>query len=399
MINPLRRGRLVLFGAGMTGRGQVAQLAYEDGWDITLIDKNKELVDILQRAGEYTVQLLSSKTREVAIREFRIFHTSEQEQINRVVRNVDLIVTSVLEPNLPDVATILAHAITARYNADVRQPVNVIAAENMGDSTSRLYSYIKPLLPSSVNRNIQNIVGFPNSMISRVVPIADDPLHIKTEEYSEWTADKDGRIGTPPPLKGLEWVQNQPARLFRKLYIHNTGHMICGSLGWLKKYHYIHEAALDSEINTHITNAIAESGDAVSKEFGFQRDDVKSYEGHLLGRLIISELPDDIRRVIRHPIRKLGKAERLIGPLLLCEKYNLPCTELCNGIAAVMAGSYIPYVYHDYDNQYELIRESLEKTGPIKALSSLTGYQPKPSTARLIEIAFKALRNRYIIHE
>ena len=53
-------------------------------------------------------------------------------------------------------------------------------------------------------------------------------------------------------------------------------------------------------------------------------EDVRAYEENLMGRLVISALPDDIRRVIRQPIRKLGQEERFVGPLALCEQHGLP---------------------------------------------------------------------------
>lgn len=391
---------LVLFGAGMTGRGQIAQLAFEDGWDLSLIEKDKALVELLRHAGEYKVHLLSKNPREVTIHGFKIFHIDDTEEIYASIRQADLIVTSVLEPNLPDVARILAPALIARVNTGIRLPVNIIAAENMGDSSSRLRNYVWQQLPDPWKQEINHVTGFPNSMISRVVPIADDPLKIITEEYSEWTADRLERLGEPPSLTGLVWVPNQTARLFRKLYIHNTGHFICGSLGWLANYHFIHEAAQDPDIMAHIRAAIEESGEAVSLEYGFSREDVKAYEEHLLSRLIISALADDIRRVIRHPVRKLGKDERLIGPIRLCEKYNLPRDELCFGVAAVLVGSYLPYGFREYDNQAKSIRKSLEKSGPIDALTELVAFTPQVSTSRLIIEAYEnIMRKRSLLQE
>jgi len=392
----ITRNQMVLFGAGMTGRGQVAQLAFEDGWRVTLVDKDALLVDRLRRAGQYTVRLLGNKPREVLIKGYQILHTSESDAINEVVIQANLVVTSVLEPNLKDVAKILAPALTSRLRSGIYDPLNVIAAENMGDSSTTLRNFVWQYIPDLLIRDSKSIVGFPNSMISRVVPIADDPLSIITEEYSEWTADRHGVIGEPPTLAGLEWVTNQPARLCRKLYIHNTGHIVCGSLGWLANYHYIHEAAQNPEIMEHITSAIADSGEAVSAEYSFIRSEVKKYEEHLLGRLVISALADDIRRVIRHPVRKLGKEERLVGPLLLCEKHNLPQAGLCYGIAAVLAGSFIPYRFHEYDNQAESIRKALERFGPIEALKQLVGFQPTALTAKLIADAYEEIVKKYI---
>ena len=206
----------------MTGRGQVAQLAFEDGWDITLIDKDIHLVNRLRHAGEYTVRLLSNQPRDVTIRGFQVFHIDETNAIDQAVSQADLIITSVLEPNLEPVARILAPALTTRIQANNPKAVNVIAAENMGDSTTRLREYIWQYIPNNLKDTVANTIGFPNSMISRVVPISNDPLHILTEEYSEWTADQYARVGNPPPLAGLEWVVNrQPTHSWQRLLLTN----------------------------------------------------------------------------------------------------------------------------------------------------------------------------------
>ena len=43
--------RIVVFGAGATGRGHVGFLAWEAGYQIVLVDRNRELVDALRQAG------------------------------------------------------------------------------------------------------------------------------------------------------------------------------------------------------------------------------------------------------------------------------------------------------------------------------------------------------------
>jgi mannitol-1-phosphate 5-dehydrogenase len=377
--------RLVLIGAGMTGRGQVAQLAYEDGWELTLVDKDARLVETLRDAGQYTVRLLSDQTRDLVIGRYHALHTSEAAGLADAVSAADLVVTSVLEPNLPDAGATLAAALLPRLNSPASEPLNVIAAENMNSSSTVLAGHVRANLPAELRERLDRLVGFPNSMIARVVPVATDPLFITAEEFSEWTADRLAAMGEPPALRGLDWVANQTARLQRKLYIHNTGHAVCGYLGWLAGYRYVHEAAQDPAIMAALSRAIAESGEAVSREHGFERESVRAYEDNLKGRLVISALPDDIRRVIRQPIRKLGKEERLVGPLMLCERYGLPTEGLCHGVAAVLR-SRMPG-----DDQFERMAEAVDRMGPIEALRELVDYQPSPAVRSAIERSFEAL--------
>jgi mannitol-1-phosphate 5-dehydrogenase len=98
--------------------------------------------------------------------------------------------------------------------------------------------------------------------------------------------------------------------------------------------------------------------------------------------------------VIRQPIRKLGKDERLVGPLLLCEKHNLPRRALCYGVASVLAAAAHPTRVLEGDDQFLRLREAVLTQGPLPALKELTGYHPDPvSEAHILESYF-GLRTR-----
>jgi len=375
---------LVLFGAGMTGRGQIAQFAFEDGWQLTLVDSNAELVQLLTEAGQYTVRLLGPhSTREITIAGFQVLHTSQAKEIAAAVCSADLVATSVLPTNIPSVAETLAVALTERLERNIDSPLNVIAAENMARSSTTLRQCILPYIPVGLHDKFERTFGFPDCMIARVVPVAQDPLLIMAEDYSEWTADVTAVRGEPPVLPGLEWVGNQAARLQRKLYIANTGHATCAYWGWLAGYRYIHQAAQDEQIMKRIKATIAESAQALTCEHDFNTEELTAYQASLTDRLPAEALPDEIRRVIREPVRKLGRSERLLGPLQLCLKHGLPTTNLCRSVAAVLACR-VPG-----DPEFDHMQSYVETRGPVTALQELVGYQLPDEIAEQIEKAYQ----------
>jgi mannitol-1-phosphate 5-dehydrogenase len=146
--------KLLIIGAGSTGRGQVAQLAYESGWDLSLVDCNAKLIHAIRTAGRFTVVLYSAQggKRDVVISNYRAHHTGEIDAVADEIASADLIVTSVIATNLPQVAPLLAVGLRRRA-ANVSRascprvpqasrlrsdPVNVIAAENMEHSSTVL---------------------------------------------------------------------------------------------------------------------------------------------------------------------------------------------------------------------------------------------------------------------
>ena len=47
--------RMVIIGAGATGRGQIGQVAYSAGWTVTYLERERGLVNILKRSGRFKV--------------------------------------------------------------------------------------------------------------------------------------------------------------------------------------------------------------------------------------------------------------------------------------------------------------------------------------------------------
>jgi mannitol-1-phosphate 5-dehydrogenase len=373
---------LVIFGAGMTGRGHIAQLAFESGWDLTFIDKDLALVDLLKQHGKYVVHLISDNPRDVNISGFKVFHSEDRSAIESIA-SADMIITSVLPNNLADVAPLLAEGLLARLKKNDK-PINVIAAENMNDGSSMLWKFTSEYLSTDEQEQYGKAFGFPNSMVARVVPKTTDPLYIVAEDYNEWTADINHRVGESLNINGLEWVSNQEARLKRKLYIHNTGHAVCAYLGVIKGYKYIHESAQDEWVLSWVKQAIAESGRAVGREFGFDDSIIETYAQSLTDRLPKDALPDTIDRVVREPIRKLGLTDRFIGPITLCEKYGLPKDGLCLGIAAVLASNI-------KDEEGKRLTELIKEKGIAQTLTQVANYTPDSDSGRRIEMFYNSL--------
>jgi mannitol-1-phosphate 5-dehydrogenase len=409
--------RLLIIGAGSTGRGQVAQLAYESGWDLSLVDRNEKLVDAIRSAGKFTVVLYdpTGKPREVVISGYRAFHTSQVQAVADEIAAADLIVTSVIATNLPQVAPLLAESLRRRAEKG-GAIVNVIAAENMEHSSTvlrdlTLAAWNEMEIPSSCEAGekeskkqrrhgqdahathartgvplLDAVARFPDSMIARVVPIAADPLRLDAEEFSEWTVDGTVFAGPDPQIKTLELVPNQSARLERKLFIHNTGHATCAYWALRKGCRFVHEGARDPQIIEQVRLAIGESGSAVAAEHGFARDTIRAYEENLLGRLPGDAFVDGLDRVCREPLRKIGPQERLIGPINLCVKHGLPMDHLCRAVAVVLT-TFMPG-----DPQYVQLKAMLAEGGPEKVLREVCQLAPEHPAHKLILNEYATLR-------
>jgi mannitol-1-phosphate 5-dehydrogenase len=388
MINPARKALII--GAGATGRGHVAQLVVESGFAVTLVDKDAALCALLRQSGAYSVRLVSGHTRTVTIDGFRILHTSETEELCRALRESELIFTAVCPGNLRDAAALMrepfARWLAAAGPMDFK---NVLCCENMNHSSTAFRDFMLEEFPGELRTRLASQVGFADTMVSRVVARPSDPLSLLGEEYSEWTADR-GALRGPvlPEIRTLELVEDQTRFLQRKLYIHNTGHATFGYLGFLAGHTYIHQAGQDPKIMEVCRKAIEESGWAIEKEYGFSSDVIRAYRAALTDKCVSPELPDEILRVVREPVRKLGPEERFFGPIRLMLAHGRMPDFLLYGVCAALIAR-IPG-----DAQSARIQERMRKEG-LSSLDGLTGQTVPAAVRERIESLLPRVRAEF----
>ncbi len=377
--------KIIVFGAGATGRGHVGLLAWQAGFEIVFVDKKPELVDALRHAGSYTVKLYGRGVQEFEVRGHRTYFYEERRAIAEEIRDAALVLTAVFDQNLPDVARTTALACSACRKAGRTRPLNCIACENMMDSSSTLGRHVRGLLQGEDLAWCEASVGFPDCMISRVVPRPEpDPLVIVAEDYNEWTARAEAFKGEKPAaLAALELVDNQSARLERKLFVHNGGHAVCGYFGFHRGHKYIHEAVADPVVAEHVVGALDELGEVVRRKHGFSAESIDEYKQDLCRRGAVPEMRDEILRVVRDPIRKLSPRERLVAPAKLAVEYGLPRRWIVQGIVAALK------YYHPGDAQSLELSRRLARDGLPEVLRHVCEIEPGSPLSREIEAAWR----------
>lgn len=378
--------KIVVFGAGATGRGHVGLLSWQAGFEMVFVDKKTALVDALRRAGRYTVKLYGEDAQEISVSGYRVYHSQERAAIAGEIRDAALVLTAVFDQNLADVAETIALGLSACARAGRRMPLNCIACENMMDSSSVLGNHVRQLVAGEVLAWFERYAGFPDCMISRVVPRPEpDPLVIVAEDYNEWTTRADAFRGSKPAkLTALELVDNQSARLERKLFIHNGGHATCAYFGFHRGHKYIHEAVADPEVARCVLGALDELGAVVRRKWGFSQESIDDYKQDLCRRGAVPEMRDEILRVVRDPIRKLSPRERLVAPANLAVEYGLPRQWITRAIVAALR------YQHPQDQQSMALARQLAEHGLSQVLQEVCGIAPDSPLANEIQSAWQA---------
>lgn len=378
----------VHFGAGNIGRGFIGKLLADAEVEVTFADVDVPLVDQLSHKQEYKVKVVGTECQIDTVTHVTAVNSASEDVIDRIVKT-DLVTTAV-GPNVLDIiAKTIAKGIAKRFEAGNDAPLNIIACENMVRGTTHLKGEVYKHLDKSMHAKADELVGFVDSAVDRIVPPAeaanDDPLEVTVESFSEWIVDEQQFKGDIPNIAGMEKTNNLMAFVERKLFTLNTGHCITAYLGCLKGHRTIREAIEDPNIHAEVKQAMQESGEVLIRRYGFDRDMHNAYIEKILGRFANPYLVDEVDRVGRQPIRKLGANDRLVKPLLGTIEYGTENQTLLKGIAAALKYT------NDTDPQAVELQTSLKAVGVKKTLATYTGLAEDSVEVAQIEVIYHQL--------
>lgn len=378
----------VHFGAGNIGRGFIGKLLADADIAVTFADVNEPLVDQLSHQQEYKVKVVGSECKMETVSHVTAVNSASEALIERIIKT-DLVTTAVGPTVLDIIAKTIAKGLSARFAAGNTQPLNIIACENMVRGTTHLKQQVYQFLTTEEQQQADALVGFVDSAVDRIVPplqaANDDPLEVTVESFSEWIVDEQQFKGEIPHIEGMEKTDNLMAFVERKLFTLNTGHCVTAYLGNIAGHKTIREAIEDPAIRSEVKQAMEESGEVLINRYGFEREKHAAYIEKILGRFANPYLVDEVDRVGRQPIRKLGPNDRLIKPLLGTIEYNVANGTLLKGVAAALKYT------NDSDPQAVELQASLQDVGVKKTLAHYTGLNENSKEIQQIEALYAQL--------
>lgn len=377
------------FGAGNIGRGFIGKVLADANIHVTFADVAEELINTLIKQQSYTVKVVGSEVVYDKVSGVSAVNSMDPALIDHIA-SVDLVTTAVGPNVLNIIAKSIAQGIQKRIESGNKTPLNVIACENMVRGTTHLKTEVLKHLDESFHSQLEATVGFVDSAVDRIVPPADassdDPLEVTVETFSEWIVDETQFVGDVPDIEGMERTDNLMAFVERKLFTLNTGHCITSYLGALAGHKTIREAIEDKAIKADVKAAMQESGEVLVRRYGFDADAHAAYIEKILGRFANPYLIDEVDRVGRQPIRKLGAGDRLTKPLLGTMEYGTKNDHLIKGMAAALC-----YVSAE-DPQAVELQAMLAEKGVEETLAHYTGLDIASDEIARIETIFNAIK-------
>lgn len=358
----------VHFGAGNIGRGFIGQVLNQAGYGTTFVDIQDRIVDALKKEQHYDVILADESQEHFRVDRVTALHS--QDDADAVVERVaeaDLITTAVGPNVLSIISEILAKGLATRAR-NGGSAVNVIACENMVGGSEALLGYVMQHINSSDTEAVERIAGFPNAAVDRIVPEqSTEGLDVTVEPFYEWVVDESQVVGEKPDVDGITYVQDLSPYIERKLFTVNTGHAAVAYLGYAHSLPTIAEAVEDDSVREKVSGALDETGRLMVEKHGFDEKEHSEYKQKILSRFSNPYISDEVTRVARTPIRKLGREERLVSPALQLLERNHEPTYLASVIAAVLS-------YDDtQDEEAVELQKMVSERGERAALSRCAG--------------------------
>ena len=384
----------IQFGAGNIGRGFIGGLLSQSGYKVVFADIVNDIVNKLNSDKQYKIYIVDENTEIHTIQNVSGVLTQDKSLMD-IAEVAQIITTAVGPAVLPKIAGNIANCIIRRREKGIKEFLNIIACENMFEASKSLHDAVLGYLADEDVKYMSEYVGFPNSVVDRIVPPKrsednDDILAVSVEPFYEWIVDKYGFKGEIPQIDGMTITDNLAAYVERKLFTLNTGHAITAYLGKIAGHKTIRNSINDTRIFQCVKAAMEESGEALVKKYGFDQTAHNNYINKILNRFKNPYLDDSVDRVGREPLRKLSKTDRLIKPMLTAKGYDIDPKNLIIGAAAA-------FNYNNSEDKQSVELQAMVKEKGIRdAVIEVCGLEEHSELVERIVDAYSRIRDEGI---
>ncbi len=383
--------KAVHFGAGNIGRGFIGEILSKNGFEIYFVDTNKAIIDELNTRHSYEIGIASSSPEKISVSGlFGINNGENPEDVIEAIAQADIVTTAIGPNILPYIAELVAKGIQKRKEENKQVQIDIIACENMIEGSEFLEKKVAEYLSDSDKVYLANYIGFPNAAVDRIVPGQkhEDLLYVEVEPFCEWVIDESQIKNKSFKLEGVHYANNLEPFIERKLFSVNSGHATVAYSSAYKGYKTILEGLQHKEILSALKGVQKETRALLLAKWPqyFTEEDLMSYHQMIISRFANPKIIDEVTRVARTPIRKLGYDERFIRPIRELNERGLSYQNHLDIVGKIFA-------YQDEnDSQSVQLQEKLSTMDLQRLIEEVTGLSNKKIILE-IELVIKKYKN------
>ncbi len=291
--------KVVVIGAGKTGRGFVGRLLKESDCDIIFIDKDQKLVDSLNARGSFQVAFFGNSRQPVTVDRYKAYTWEKAD-----LQDAQLIFVSVCGQNLKDVGAALSQVLSSD------KKYYIITCENASKPAQTLKDAI-----------IGKTVAVSEATVF-CTTIESEGLDINSENYPYLQCNAQLLEGYVPQIPTVRPIDNFSDFLTRKLFTYNAASCVIAYIGAVLGYTDYGEAANAPVILKLLDKNYAATNRAMCKRFGYDPQDQAEFAALSKAKFCDRTIVDTVARNAREPHRKLGANERIIGAAKLIWQFG-----------------------------------------------------------------------------
>lgn len=372
----------VHFGAGNIGRGFIGDILSKNNVAITFVDVNERVIDELNKRHSYEIEVAEEGQPHIVVKNVSgVNNAKNPDEVIKAIASADIITTAIGPNILPFIAELIAKGIEARKAAGNNTPIDVLACENMIGGSQYLYQEVKKYLSADDLVFAEQCVGFPNAAVDRIVPAQthEDPLFVVVEPFNEWVVETSRMKNPTFKLTGVHYEKDLEPFIERKLFSVNSGHATSAYTGAFYGAKTILEALKDDRIKAQVEAVLGEIRSLLIAKWNFDEQALIDYHKIIISRFENPFIVDDVNRVARTPIRKLGYDERFIRPIRELKERQLSYQNLLKTIAFV-------FNYNDSNDEQSVQLQELLATKPLsEVVADVTGLTDQDLISDIVD--------------
>ncbi|WP_317335681.1 mannitol-1-phosphate 5-dehydrogenase [Streptococcus orisratti] len=372
----------VHFGAGNIGRGFIGDILSKNNVAITFVDVNERVIDELNKRHSYEIEVAEEGQPHIVVKNVSgVNNAKNPDEVIKAIASADIITTAIGPNILPFIAELIAKGIEARKAAGNNTPIDVLACENMIGGSQYLHQEVKKYLSADGLVFAEQCVGFPNAAVDRIVPAQthEDPLFVVVEPFNEWVVETSRMKNPTFKLTGVHYEKDLEPFIERKLFSVNSGHATSAYTGAFYGAKTILEALKDDRVKAQVEAVLGEIRSLLIAKWNFDEQALIDYHKIIISRFENPFIVDDVNRVARTPIRKLGYDERFIRPIRELKERQLSYQNLLKTIAFV-------FNYNDSNDEQSVQLQELLATKPLpEVVADVTGLTDQDLISEIVD--------------
>lgn len=198
------------------------------------------------------------------------------------------------------------------------------------------------------------------------------------EPFNEWVVETSRMKNPSLQLEGVHYEEDLEPFIERKLFSVNSGHATSAYTGAHYGSKTILEALQNPTVKENVEAVLAEIRSLLIAKWGFDEQALKDYHKVIISRFENPFIVDDVTRVARTPIRKLGYDERFIRPIRELRERGLSYDNLLKTVAYV-------FDYKDDSDQQSVELQSLLAQKPLaEVVKEVTGVSEEALVSQIV---------------